>query len=184
MVLCIHVHYYATKTILQFQLCKNFCDYKLFIKISNSPLLNSNYQKLISYTTTVIKDFKKSDSVCSRPWKLRESMELQQYSFSSLDAWLIPCISCFNTGKTPGTHSTGGWVGLGAILDGCRKSHTHQGSNPKLSSPYQVTRSNCDHIIIFLHKCRLGQIDTDAGKVQVSSEQCPKEGVPVFTFIN
>jgi hypothetical protein len=72
-------------------------------------------------------------------------------------------------------------VGLGAILDGCRKSHAHQGSNPKLSSPYKVTRSNCDHVIIFLHKCRLGQIDTDHGKVQVSGGQCPKE---VFTFIN
>ena len=41
-VLCTHVHFYAPKAILQFQLCKNFCDYKLFIKISNSPLLNCN----------------------------------------------------------------------------------------------------------------------------------------------
>jgi len=47
-------------------------------------------------------------------------------------------------------------VGLVAILDGCRKSHAHQGSNPMLSSPDKVNGSNCDHII-FLHNCRLGK---------------------------
>jgi hypothetical protein len=29
---------------------------------------------------------------------------------------------CFTAGKRPSIHRTGGWLGLQAILDGCRKS--------------------------------------------------------------
>ena len=38
-------------------------------------------------------------------------------------------------GKMPGTHCTGGWVGLGAGLDRCGKSRPHRDSIPGPSSP-------------------------------------------------
>jgi hypothetical protein len=38
-------------------------------------------------------------------------------------------------GKGPGTHSTGGWVGFGAGLDGCAKSPPRQDLNPGPFSP-------------------------------------------------
>jgi hypothetical protein len=34
--------------------------------------------------------------------------------------------SALSLGKRPVTHCTGGWVGLGAVLDGCGKSGTPQ----------------------------------------------------------
>ena len=37
-------------------------------------------------------------------------------------------------GKKPGTHCTGGWVGLGAGLEACGKSTFHQVSNPEQSN--------------------------------------------------
>jgi hypothetical protein len=42
-------------------------------------------------------------------------------------------------GKRPGTHCTGGWVGLRVSLDRCGKSRPHRDSITRLSSPYQVT---------------------------------------------
>ena len=38
-------------------------------------------------------------------------------------------------GKRPGTHCTGGWVGLRAGLDGCEKSYPHRDSIPGPSIP-------------------------------------------------
>jgi hypothetical protein len=38
--------------------------------------------------------------------------------------WSTPRPGRFSPGKTPGTHCTGGWVGLGAGLDGCGKFHS------------------------------------------------------------
>jgi hypothetical protein len=38
-------------------------------------------------------------------------------------------------GKRQGTHCTGGWVGLGAGLDGNGKSRPHMGLNPGQSIP-------------------------------------------------
>jgi hypothetical protein len=38
-------------------------------------------------------------------------------------------------GKRPGTHCTGGWLGLGTSLDMYRKSYSHQGWNLVLSRP-------------------------------------------------
>jgi hypothetical protein len=38
--------------------------------------------------------------------------------------------AAFSPGKRPGTHCTGGWVGLGAGLDGCRKFRTLRDSIP------------------------------------------------------
>ena len=40
--------------------------------------------------------------------------------------------------ETPGTHCTGGWVGLRTGLDRCRKSRPHQDSIPGPSSPQAV----------------------------------------------
>ena len=40
--------------------------------------------------------------------------------------------------ERPGTHFTGGWVGLGAGLDSCGKSRPHPDSIPGPSSPYAV----------------------------------------------
>ena len=37
--------------------------------------------------------------------------------------------------ERPGTHCTGGWVGLRAGLDGCGKSRLHRDSIPGRSSP-------------------------------------------------
>ena len=39
------------------------------------------------------------------------------------------------SGKRPGTHSTGGWVGRSVGLDGCGKSRPHQNSILGPSSP-------------------------------------------------
>ena len=36
----------------------------------------------------------------------------------------------FTPGRIPGTHFTGGWVGLRAGLDRCGKSHPHRDSIP------------------------------------------------------
>ena len=38
----------------------------------------------------------------------------------------------------PGTHCTGGWMGLGADLDGCGKSRHHRRLNTKPSSRYRI----------------------------------------------
>jgi len=38
--------------------------------------------------------------------------------------------------ERPGTHFTGGWVGLRAGLDRCGKSRPHRDSIPGPSSPY------------------------------------------------
>ena len=40
--------------------------------------------------------------------------------------------------ERPGTHFTGGWVGLRAGLDKCGKSRSHRDSNPGPSSPQAV----------------------------------------------
>ena len=40
--------------------------------------------------------------------------------------------------QRPGTHCTGGWVGLSAGLDRCGKSHPHRDSIPGPSSPWPV----------------------------------------------
>ena len=40
--------------------------------------------------------------------------------------------------ERPGTHCTGGWVGLRAGLDGCGKSRPHRDSIPGPSSPQPV----------------------------------------------
>jgi len=41
-------------------------------------------------------------------------------------------------GKGPGVHSTGGWVGPGAGLEGYRKFRPHRRSNRALCGPSQV----------------------------------------------
>jgi len=41
--------------------------------------------------------------------------------------------------KRPGTHCTGDLMGPRATLDRCGKSCSHQGSNPELSSPQELT---------------------------------------------
>ena len=43
-------------------------------------------------------------------------------------------LAAFFLEKKSGSDSTGGWVGVGTGLDGCRKLCHHQGSNPGLSS--------------------------------------------------
>ena len=40
--------------------------------------------------------------------------------------------------KRPGTHCTGGWVGIRAGLDGCGNSHSHRNSIPGPSKPQRV----------------------------------------------
>ena len=39
-------------------------------------------------------------------------------------------LAALSPGKSPGTHCTGGWVGLGAGLDGCEKSRPRRDSIP------------------------------------------------------
>jgi len=41
--------------------------------------------------------------------------------------------------ERPRTHCVGGWVGPGAVLEGCVKSRPNQYLIPGQSSPYQVT---------------------------------------------
>jgi hypothetical protein len=48
--------------------------------------------------------------------------------------WLAPRPGRMPPGKRPGTHCTGGWVGLRAGLDGCGKSRLHRDSIPGPSS--------------------------------------------------
>jgi len=48
--------------------------------------------------------------------------------------WPTPRSGHLTPGKRPIIHCTGDWLGLGAGLYGCRKSHLHQGSSPGPSS--------------------------------------------------
>ena len=61
-------------------------------------------------------------------------------------------------GKRPGTHSTGGWVGFGAGLDGSGKSHPHWGTN-QYHPAYSKSLYICA-IVATTHLCRFGEIQT------------------------
>jgi hypothetical protein len=76
----------------------------------------------------------------------KERVELYIYSLSGPSwpvlGWTLPkCVLVGNTMPWPlspqelhSTHYVGGWVGLQAGLDGCRKAHPHQDSIPGPSS--------------------------------------------------
>jgi hypothetical protein len=49
-------------------------------------------------------------------------------------------LAALHPGKRPGTHCTGGWVGLTAGVDGYGKSRPHRDSIPGLSSPQPVAK--------------------------------------------
>ena len=75
----------------------------------------------------------------NRPWRSR-GVNVHFYSFFNFGTrwWVggqLHAPSSVPLGRRPGTHCTGSWVGPIAGLDGCRKSHHHQDSIPRLSSP-------------------------------------------------
>ena len=63
-------------------------------------------------------------------------------------------LTALSLGNRPGTPFTGGWVGPKAGLDGCGKSRSPPGSDPRTIQP--VTRRYVVRYkkIIFLHSCR------------------------------
>lgn len=54
--------------------------------------------------------------------------------------------------KRPGTHCTGDLMGPRATLERCGKSCSHQGSNPELSSPQELTILNMLTQNVFPHR--------------------------------
>ena len=44
-------------------------------------------------------------------------------------------LAALPTGKRPGTHRIGGWVGPRVGLDGCAKSHPPAGFDPRIVEP-------------------------------------------------
>jgi hypothetical protein len=66
-------------------------------------------------------------------------VEVYLYSFFNLEAtwgWVVNATPRpLYPRERPGTHSTGGWVGPRAGLEGCRKSHHHRDSIHGPSSP-------------------------------------------------
>jgi hypothetical protein len=79
-------------------------------------------------------------SPCQKPQRPLGRTELYLHSFlwtSALDGggWSTPRPGRLYPRKRPGTHCTGGWVGLGAGLVRCGKSRPHRDSIPGPSSP-------------------------------------------------
>jgi len=75
---------------------------------------------------------------------LEQSMKAQRYSFT------LPLTSVLDGGQgsttrsslqetDPSTHSTGGWIGPRASLEGYQKFCTHNNSTPRQHSLQQVT---------------------------------------------
>jgi len=69
---------------------------------------------------------------------LQQAITTHRWRRGTAVLWLgcsTPRSSRFTPEKRTGTHCTGGWVGLGAGLDGCVKSRPHRDSIP---GPYNI----------------------------------------------
>ena len=81
-------------------------------------------------------------SICSRPNGPRGGVEVQLYSFmtSALDGsgWSASRHGRLYPRERPGTHCTGGWVGLRAGLDRCRGELSYLAplGSENISAPY------------------------------------------------
>ena len=81
---------------------------------------------------------------------LKQATKAQMYSStlpstSALDGdgWSTPRPGRFNPRERPGTHCTGGWVGPRAGLDGCGKSRSPPGFDPRTVQPLESHHTDC-----------------------------------------
>ena len=89
-------------------------------------------------TPSVPRKRQKHSSPYNRQWRRRREVAVQLYSFFNLGAWWRWVVNARPRppppGKEPGTHCTGGWVGLAVVLDSWGKSRPRRGSNSRPST--------------------------------------------------
>jgi len=85
----------------------------------------------------------KENSPQNRPRRSRWGVEVYRYFFFNFGArWggrSTPRPGRFTPGERPGTRCTGGWVGHSASLDGCGKSRSQLGFDPRTVQTVRVT---------------------------------------------